>query len=164
MIDQPRPPTPDRRGGIERVTMSTVSGNQASESPSLYTKLYSDTAPRCPQHVVHDSQWRKDLPPAWDELVVAPAAIERFRQDDMIAGRAVGRDAHGAACYCTQYHVWMGLTCDDDGIFEEIPTYAESTTAWRLRDGNWLVLRRIIDDFESGAVRSVIRIRASMPR
>lgn len=144
--------------------MPTMSSNQATAWPSLCNQPYSGAAPVCPQHVVHDGQWRKDVPPAWDKLVVAPASIERFRQDDMIAGRAVGRDASGAPCYCTQYHVWMGLTCDDNDIFEEIPTYAESTSAWRLRDGNWLVLRRIIDDFESGAARSVICVRASMPR
>lgn len=108
--------------------------------------------------------WQQDLPDAWLGQAVAPASFEVFVEYEMAADRTIGRDAQGAPCYCALRYVLTELRADDDDLFYEAPSYAESLLGWRLADGRWLVLRNIVADFDRGTVRSFLTFSASMPR
>lgn len=56
------------------------------------------------------------------------------------------------------------LKSDDDEVFYEMPDYAETQTAWRLRDARWLVYREIVTNVGEGKVRRFFSISDAMPR
>jgi hypothetical protein len=95
--------------------------------------------------------WRQNLPREWRRQVVAPLTIERFRDYEMAAERTVGRDEDAQHCYFATRVVVTDLRSDDDEEYYQIAAYAEATTAWRLRDGRWLIHRLITRDGEPGS-------------
>lgn len=56
------------------------------------------------------------------------------------------------------------LKSDDDEVFYEMPDYAETQTAWRLRDARWLVYRELVANVEEGKVCRFFSISDAMPR
>ena len=88
-------------------------------------------------------EWRQHLPREWRRLVVAPLTIERFRDYEMAAERTIGRDEDESPCYFATRFVVTDLRSDDDEEYYQVATYAEALTAWRLRDGRWLIHRMI---------------------
>lgn len=95
--------------------------------------------------------WRRDLPKQWHRQVVAPLLIERFRDYEMAAERSIGRDEDDQPCYCAARFLVTDLRSDDDEEYYQVAAYAESLTAWRLRDGRWLIHRLISREGEGGS-------------
>ena len=108
--------------------------------------------------------WWQGLPAEWRERIVVPIRFEVFREYEMPAERTNGYDADEFPCYCAWNYVLSELRSDDDEEFYEEPRYAESTLAWRLGDGRWLVFNRIVSDYATGCTRSSYLLRDSMPR
>ena len=95
--------------------------------------------------------WRLDLPRQWRRQVIAPLTIERFRDYEMAAERSIGRDENEQPCYMAARVVVTDVRSDDDEEYYQVAAYAEATSAWRLRDGRWLVYRLIRRDGEEGS-------------
>jgi hypothetical protein len=109
-----------------------------------------------------DYNWKQGLPKEWQRLAIAPLAIERFRDYEVAAERLVGRDDDEQPCYCNSRFVVMETRSDDDEEFYQVVAYAEALTAWRLRDGRWLIYREIKRDGERG--NSFYSFGEAMPR
>jgi hypothetical protein len=84
-------------------------------------------------------------------MVIVPLSLETYRDYEMAAERIVGRDEDDAPCYCASRFIVTETRSDDDEEFYQVAAYAESLSAWRLRDGRWLIHRLISRDGESGA-------------
>lgn len=109
-------------------------------------------------------RWWQDLPASWRDLVVVPITFEVSREYEMAADRTIGRDEDDEPCYCAFRYVLTELRSDDDDVFYEEAVYAESLTAWRLRDARWLILRKVTGNYLLGAVHSFFSLSDSMPR
>lgn len=90
-----------------------------------------------------DIDWKALLPRAWREQVVAPLEFEVFREYEIAAQRVRGLDEDGLPCYCAHQVQLQELRSDDDEEFYQVVTYAERLSAWRLRDGRWLIYRQV---------------------
>ena len=95
--------------------------------------------------------WRLNLPKEWQRLAVAPLSTETYRDYEMAAERLVGRDEDEQPCYCRSRFVVTEIRSDDDEEFYQVVAYAESLSAWRLRDGRWLIYRLIKREGERGS-------------
>lgn len=119
---------------------------------------------RCAFQDVHGIRWWQDLPVAWKALVAGPVRLEFFQEYEMLADRTLGYDEHEIPCYCAFRFMLTALKSDDDEVFYEMPDYAETQTAWRLRDARWLVYRELVANVEEGKVRRFFSISDAMPR
>jgi hypothetical protein len=108
--------------------------------------------------------WRRDLPAAWCDQVIAPITSEMLREYEIAADRTNGFDENDEPCYCAFRYVLTELRSDDDDVFYEEPVYAESLTAWRLRDGRWLILRKVTGNCSLGTEHRFFSLSDSMPR
>ena len=121
-------------------------------------------AGRCSIRDAERIAWAEDLPKPWRSFAVVPLRFEIFREYEMSAERALGYDECDLPCYCAYRYVLTELKSDENDVFYEAPSYAESVKSWRLRDDRWLVLRNVIANFELGAVHSFFSISETMPR
>jgi hypothetical protein len=127
----------------------------------------SHHAARESRHSLRDAEgvrWWQDLPAARRDLVVVPLRFDVLREYEILADRTNGYDENDEACYCAYRFVLSSLRSDDDEVFYEEPSYAESTVAWRLRDERWLIFRSIVGNYELGAKHSFYSFSSSMPR
>ena len=108
------------------------------------------------------TSWQTDLPADWRHMVVAPLALATYRDYEMAAERVVGRDEDEQPCYCASRFIVVDTRSDDDEEFYQVAVYAESLSAWRLRDGRWLIHRYISRDGERGS--GFYSFAESMPR
>ena len=106
--------------------------------------------------------WQQNLPKQWRRLVIAPLLIERFRDYEMAAERLIGRDEDEQPCYYSSRFVVTDMRSDDDEEFYQVAAYAEALTAWRMRDGRWLIHRLISREGERG--NGFYRFGDRMPR
>jgi hypothetical protein len=106
--------------------------------------------------------WQQNLPSEWQDAVIAPLEIRTYRDYEMAAERIVGRDEDDAPCYCASRFIVTETRSDDDEEFYQVAAYAESLSAWRMRDGRWLIHRLITRDGERG--RSFYSFGDHMPR
>lgn len=83
------------------------------------------------------------LPPEWRSQVVAAIDIETHREYEMPASRCFGYDADGSRCFYAHDYAVETTRSDDDEEFYRVVAYGETVRAWRLRDGRWLVYRRL---------------------
>jgi hypothetical protein len=104
------------------------------------------------------------LPPEWRDQVVAPRSFRVFREFEIPARRVLGDDGHGQACYSTHDYRLLDPRSDDDEEFYEALAYSESVIAWRLRDGRWLVYRRIESLGAEGGCESRFSLEEHCPR
>jgi hypothetical protein len=109
-----------------------------------------------------ETVWRTDLPKEWRQMVITPLSLETYRDYEMAAERCIGRDEDDIPCYSRSHFIVTETRSDDDEEFYQVAAYAESQTAWRLRDGRWLIHRIISRDGEPG--RSFFSFGESMPR
>ncbi|PLK48220.1 hypothetical protein [Uliginosibacterium sp. TH139] len=89
--------------------------------------------------------WRAVLPKQWASSVLAPRAFERFRDYEILSERVLGYLCEGdeSPCYCEHYFVLTDLRSDDDENYYLAPSYGEHLVAWQMKDGRWLIHRRI---------------------
>ena len=87
--------------------------------------------------------WSALLPPELLAEVVWPTRGERHVDAGLPAERSVGYGADGAPSYCASRHRLAVPASDDDELFVDAAAFSECTTAWRLRDGRWLVHRSV---------------------
>ncbi|MBK1715852.1 hypothetical protein [Rubrivivax gelatinosus] len=90
------------------------------------------------------ADWSTLLPPDLLPLVVQPLRCERFADDELPAERTLGYAADGSPSFCVSRHRLLAPASDDDEDFVESTAVSECTTAWRLRDGGWLVHRSVL--------------------
>jgi hypothetical protein len=95
--------------------------------------------------------WQTDLPADWRDMVVVPLALTTYRDYEMAAERVVGIDEDDRPCYCASRFIVADTRSDDDEEFYQVAVYAEALSAWRLRDGRWLIYRYITCDGERGS-------------
>lgn len=111
-----------------------------------------------------DERWRDRLPVEWARMAVAPVSIEDYRDYEVEAARLVGRDADGTPCF-TKHRFVLRQICSDDGdSYYAAMTYGELCTAWRLRDGRWLIHRIVVREGEVEHGRGFYSLSESMPR
>lgn len=108
-------------------------------------------------------EWLTHLPPEWRQVVVAPLDFELHREYEADAARAIGRDEDGVPCFTAHHFVFEEARSDDDDDFYHVVAYAESLSAWRLRDGRWLIYRVIVYEGEVERGRSFYSFSDAMP-
>ncbi|MBK1680847.1 hypothetical protein [Rhodocyclus tenuis] len=111
---------------------------------------------------VQDVRWRQELPASWSDLAIEPVRFDVFREYEMSAERTIGHDEHDEPCFCACRYILTQLVADEDDLFFEMPVYAETLAAWRLRDRRWLVLRNVVAYAEKA--RRSLSFSGSMPR
>ncbi|NJA89530.1 hypothetical protein HCX48_09880 [Rhodocyclus tenuis] len=121
-------------------------------------------APRRPARDTQDVRWQDDLPPAYKDLVIVPLRFEILHEYEILANRTNGYDENEQACYCAYRFVLTSLRSDDDEMFYEEPTYAETTVAWRMRDERWLIYRQIVGNYALGVAHRFYSLSNTMPR
>jgi hypothetical protein len=84
-------------------------------------------------------------------MVIAPLELRTYRDYEMAAERVVGRDENGQPCYCATRFIVAETRSDDDEEFYQVAAYAESLSAWRLRDDRWLIHRFITREGGGGS-------------
>jgi hypothetical protein len=131
---------------------------------SLYTNDSSEHWRSRSIRDAHDVPWRRKLPSAWKDLVVAPISFDIFQEFEIAADRTLGYDEDDQPCYCASRYVVSELRSDDDDVFYEEPVHAETLLAWRLRDERWLIFRKIVGNCGLGAAHSFFSFSDSMPR
>lgn len=131
---------------------------------ALYTPLLNEDKRTCPTRKAQGQRWRADLPLDLQDLVVHPVSIDVFREYEMQAERAQGRDAANAPCFCEFRYVLTQLRSDDDEVFYEMPVFAETLTSWRLIDERWLVCRTTLDRQDHSGSHTSFEISHTMPR
>ncbi len=134
--------------------------------PSLCSKRYNAYAHTRPFECQRSKvAWESQLPRSWREQVVEPVEFEVFREYEMAAQRITGHDEDGLACYCAHSVTITELRSDDDEDYYQVVAYAEHLSAWRLRDGRWLIHRTIIvDETAPEDARSFFSFGDAMPR
>ncbi|HEY6898883.1 MAG TPA: hypothetical protein VI279_16610 [Rhodocyclaceae bacterium] len=100
--------------------------------------------------VVAEEAWRRGLPSAWRDAVVAPLWFRRFEDYEAAASRRVGYDEDGLPCWCDYRYRLEALRSDDGEDFYAETLYAESGRSWRLRDGRWLHYREVLGEEREG--------------
>lgn len=108
--------------------------------------------------------WCEDLCPIWIDLVVPPCSFRVFRDHDVAARRVVGHDGSNTPCFQAYDYRRLDVRSDDDEEYYLAVSYSESVSAWRLRDGRWLVHRRVEPLGDEDAATSALSIDARMPR
>lgn len=108
--------------------------------------------------------WWSLLTPGWRSLAVPPRSFRVFREYEVPARRVLGYDGAGTPCFCAYDYRLMALRSDDDEDFYQAATYVESLTSWRLRDGRWLVHRRVEPLGDEGEEVVELSIAQQMPR
>ena len=131
---------------------------------TLYTPLLNAESLACPSRKVQGQRWLTDLPPDLQDLVVPPVSMDVFREYEMQAERAQGRDAANAPCFSEFRYVLTQLRSDDDEVFYEMPVFAETLTTWRLIDERWLVCRTTLDRLDYSGSNTSFAISNTMPR
>lgn len=107
--------------------------------------------------------WRAELPADWREMAVAPIAFEVFRDGELAAERRFGYDADRVPCYYAHRFRIEEPRSDDGEEFYASVLHAEAVTAWRLRDGRWLI-HRAVRAGEHSPQRAFYSFSEAMPR
>lgn len=103
----------------------------------------NDAAPSPSTEPGPPSGWADLLPPRLLPLVVWPRSRASFRDASLPADRTLGYDGSGRPAYCAHRHLSHRVVSSDDAEYEELPALSECLTAWRLRDGGWVVHRSV---------------------
>jgi hypothetical protein len=130
---------------------------------SLYTATHNDWTMRDSDEACLQ-QWQLHLPKAWRTMVDVPLYFQRFREHELPASRTVGLDENDVTCYCAHSVVIPELRSDDDEEFYHVVTYAEQLAAWRLRDGRWLIFRRVGGADCAAPLKDFYSFSDAMPR
>lgn len=112
--------------------------NKSSPRPTELRRRYGNEMPTRRNHA---PQWQAALPDEWESAVDRPLYFHHYREYELSAERTVGYDEDDRPCFVNHRFVLTRLSSDDDEEFYETVTLSEEMTAWRLRDGRWLVLR-----------------------
>lgn len=107
--------------------------------------------------------WREHLPLEWQGQVRLPLSFEVHRDGEVAAERRFGYDAQRIACYYAHDYAVTEWRSDDDEDFYLCTLYGETLAAWLLRDGRWLVHRRVCND-EQGEGHAFYSFSPAMPR
>ena len=108
--------------------------------------------------------WWSLLPPHWRGQVVQVQAYRVFTEHEVPARRVLGDDGDGAPCFCAYDYRRLELRSDDDEDLYQALVYGESVRAWRLRDGRWLVHRRLEPFGDDGESEQGLLLADRMPR
>lgn len=111
-----------------------------------------------------DVRWAQDLPPDWRAMVVAPLAVDIYRDYEADAVRLIGRDEDERPCFTAHRFVLSEPRSDDGDDFYSVVAYGEALAAWRLRDERWLIFRIVVRDGEVEHGRGFYSFGESMPR
>lgn len=109
-------------------------------------------------------RWQSLLPECWRAHAVAPRSFRVDREFEVPARRVLGQDAAGEPCFCAYDYRLIELRSDDDEELYSALTYEESVKAWRLRNGRWLVHRRLRPFGEEGETIASFDFADRMPR
>ncbi|MBK1722026.1 hypothetical protein [Thiocystis violacea] len=110
-----------------------------------------------------EPSWSSRLPPRWRRQAIEPRSFRVHREHEILARRVFGDDSQGIPCFYAHDYRQIDLRSDDDEDFYEALAYGESITAWRLRDGRWLVHRQIEPLGDEGASGACFNLEARMP-
>lgn len=130
---------------------------------SLYTNKHSDSILRDEDNVCRQ-EWQRHLPKSWRAMVDVPLYFKRFHEHELPANRSLGFDEGDQPCYCAHSVVIPELRSDDDEEYYQVVTYAEQLSAWRLRDGRWLIFRRVGGADCAAPLKDFYSFSDSMPR
>ena len=107
--------------------------------------------------------WRCGLPAKWRDAVVVPLEMKTHRDYEADAVRTLGRDEDGGLCFSTHRYVLREFRSDDGDDFFMAPIYGEALSAWRLRDGRWLLYRIVAVGEELENARGFFVLSESPP-
>jgi hypothetical protein len=133
-----------------------------TRTPCIYGEV-----PQGPRHSPGEPcrpRWQSLLPTHWRAQAVPPLSFQVDREYEVPARRVIGRDAAGAPCFCAYDYRLIEPRCEDDEDVYPALTYEQSLKAWRLRDGRWLVHRRLAPFGDEGDLLTGFSIDERMPR
>lgn len=123
------------------------------------------SADRTPcRHAGKTPAWRALLPRQWADQVVEPIGFDHYSDYEILSERVLGYEYEDCPCYCEHYFVLTNLRSDDDETYYLAPGYWEHLVAWRLRDGRWLIHRRISCNEDCDQHQSFFSFANEMPR
>jgi len=111
--------------------------------------------------------WKAGLPGRWVGSVIVPAYFVRYREYEIRAERIVGFEYEDQPCYC-EHRVDFGSL--ESGAPAAVPAaggapqYWEHSSAWRLVDGHWLILKRLRSGTDVAQVQEFFCLAGQMPR
>jgi len=108
--------------------------------------------------------WQEGLPKEWRDMATVPLYFRHYQEYEISAERSLGYDEDDAPCFCAHRFQLSELRSEDGEEFYEATTYAEALTAWRLRDGRWLIHRIVLRHEDCRTVRGFYSFSETMPR
>ena len=107
--------------------------------------------------------WKAGLPRRWLGGVIVPAYFVRYREYEIRAERIVGFEYEDQPCYC-EHRVDFGGLEPGTAAAGGAPQYWEHSSAWRLVDGHWLILKRLRSGSDVAQVQEFFCLAEQMPR
>ncbi|GAB2182168.1 hypothetical protein DLREEDagrD3_23910 [Denitratisoma sp. agr-D3] len=108
--------------------------------------------------------WQEGLPKEWRDMTSEPLYFRHYQEYEISAERSVGYDEDDSPCFCSHRFQLSDLRSEDGEELYEETTYAESLTAWRLRDSRWLIHRIVLCHEDCRTVRGFYSFSETMPR
>ncbi|MDZ5461354.1 hypothetical protein [Azohydromonas lata] len=93
--------------------------------------------------------WCQAVPDGFENEVVPPWTLRRHEDEEALATKLVGLDAHGRRCWIRHDHTAVAEGFDEEELPTARPTTHERRTAWRLRCGQWLLCVDRIERLDS---------------
>lgn len=109
-------------------------------------------------------RWQDGLPERWKDCVVVPAFFWHHRDYEIQAERIVGYEDEDQPCYCEYRIDFERAKASGPAPAAEVPQYWEHVSAWRLRDGHWLMLKRLYFGATPAQEQAFFCLSAGMPR
>ena len=131
---------------------------------SLCSNKYNEAPPRHSDRGCSNVDWAALLPAEWRDQAIAPQEFDTYRDYEMTAERTLGRDDDAHPCYCAFRFQLTEPRSDDDEEFYAVVAYAEAVTAWRLRDGRWLIHRLVARGDSCEQARGFYSFSETMPQ
>lgn len=111
-------------------------------------------------HLGREVRWAERVPALWRSLTIGPLWVDVNRDAEAAAERWVGYDEDERPCYC-RYLFEIGI-----GALNNVAQglYREDLSAWRMRDGRWLIHRIIHCQADTSKAYAFYVFSENMPR
>jgi hypothetical protein len=133
---------------------------------ALYISGYNDGQAKKAKratHLAHELDWQALLPANWKDQVIGPLWVNVHRDHEVGAERWLGFNEDEQPCYC-RYRFVIAQRDQTPGEAERRLSYCEDLTAWLMRDGRWLIHRKILSQAARPTSYSFYSLSERMPR
>lgn len=97
--------------------------------------------------------WGEAMPAGYENEVVLPWRFTQHEDEEALATKLIGLDAHGRRCWIRHDHTALAEGFDAEELPIARPIAHERRTAWRLRSGQWLLCVDRVERLDSARPR-----------